>query len=83
MTVEDLIEQLKVSLEMGVIDKNDIVSITTNTGKGWNTEFVRSITAPTMRYPAPKEQRAIHQISFVKFIEIEDEKNQIKMNFLI
>lgn len=81
MTVKDLIEQLEVSLEMGVISENDIVSVTSNNGKGWNTEFVKSITAPTLRYPAPKEQKAVHQISFIKFIEVEDEKTQIKMEF--
>jgi hypothetical protein len=66
---------------MGTISEDDIVSVTTNNGKGWNKEFVRSITAPTLRYPAPKEQKAIHQISFVKFIEDHSENDQIKMEF--
>lgn len=82
MTVKELMEQLEVSLQMGIIDENDIVSVTSNNGRGWNTEFVRSITAPTLRYPAPKEQKAIHQISFIKFIEVENsDKAQIKMEF--
>ena len=81
MNVKELIEQLEVSLKMGVISEDDIVSVTSNNGRGWNTSLVRSITAPTMRCPAPKEQNSTYQISFVKFIEVENEKNQIRMEF--